>query len=69
MKTLKQTFRVLIPAVLMVLLPRAVDASPFGNTLSFDGINQYVAVTNFGNIIPTNEVTVEFWAYVNAVGS
>ncbi|MEI9959962.1 MAG: choice-of-anchor Q domain-containing protein [Limisphaerales bacterium] len=37
--------------------------SPFGNTLIFNGVNQYVSVPNFGAIIPTNEITVEFWAY------
>jgi T5SS/PEP-CTERM-associated repeat protein len=31
--------------------------------LAFNGADQYVAVTNFGDIAPTNEVTVEFWAY------
>jgi len=34
----------------------------FGNALAFNGTNQYVSVTNFGKIIPTNEITVEFWA-------
>jgi hypothetical protein len=34
----------------------------FGNALSFNG-TQYVSVPNFGSIAPTNEVTVEFWAY------
>ncbi len=37
--------------------------SPFGNVLVFNGNNQYVTVPNFGAIIPTNEITVEFWAY------
>ena len=32
----------------------------------FNGANQYVTVTNFGAIIPTNEITVEFWAYTTA---
>ncbi len=44
---------------------RAVGASintAFGNALLFNGTTQYVTVPNFGSIIPTNEVTVEFWA-------
>jgi hypothetical protein len=42
-----------------------------GNALSFGGAgaSQYVVVTNFGNIIPTNEITVECWADVNAVAA
>ena len=39
----------------------------FGNALAFNGINQYVSITNFGAIAPTNEVTVEFWAYAYAL--
>lgn len=33
----------------------------WGRALSLDGVDDYVAVTNFGPIMPTNEVTVEFW--------
>ena len=36
--------------------------NPFGNALFFNGA-QYVSISNFGAIIPTNEITVEFWAY------
>ena len=32
----------------------------FGNALSFNGVDQYVSITNFGAIAPTNEITVEF---------
>jgi len=35
----------------------------FGNALSFNGVDQYVSITNFGAIAPTKEVTVEFWTY------
>jgi len=38
-----------------------------GNALSFNGVNQYVSVPNFGDIAPTNEVTVEFWANAGAI--
>ena len=41
----------------------APGQSILGNALSFNGTNQGVVITNFGNIAPTNEVTVEFWAY------
>ncbi len=40
--------------------------SPFGNAMVFNGTNQYVTVPDFGAIIPTNEITVEFWAYTTA---
>ncbi len=44
----------------------STGTTPFGNALVFNGVNQYVSVPNFGAIIPTNEVTVEFWAYTTA---
>ncbi|HEY1662175.1 MAG TPA: choice-of-anchor Q domain-containing protein [Verrucomicrobiae bacterium] len=40
--------------------------SPFGNAMIFNGTNQYVTIPNFGTIIPTNEITMEFWAYTTA---
>ncbi len=43
------------------------QTGPLGNALSFNGVNQYVSVPNFGNIAPTNEVTVEFWAKAGAI--
>jgi len=42
------------------------QAAGFGNALSFNGVNQYVSVPNFGSIVPTNEITVEFWANASA---
>jgi predicted outer membrane repeat protein len=36
---------------------------PTRPVLQFNGTNQYLAVPNFDAIAPTNEVTVEFWAY------
>src|SRR5262245_13094170 len=69
MKTIKTIERSLICTLVLVtfaLLP--ARAQPFlGNALSFNGVNQYVSVTNFGAIAPTNEVTVEFWANANAL--
>ncbi len=32
------------------------------NSLLFSGTDPHVSVANFGDIMPTNEVTVEFWA-------
>jgi hypothetical protein len=56
-------FLALAPVLTLSLLaPAARAQTPFGNAISFNGTNQYIAVTNFGSIIPTNEVTVEFWA-------
>jgi len=55
-----QTLRLAL--TLMLLAPMAWAQTPFGNAIVLNGSNQYVVVTNFGNIIPTNEVTVEFWA-------
>ena len=37
------------------------SAIPWLNALSFDGVDDYMVVTNFGSAMPTNEVTVEFW--------
>jgi Concanavalin A-like lectin/glucanases superfamily len=56
-----QSFR-LIVLTLLWLAPAAWAQTPFGNAITLNGTNQYIVVTNFGNIIPTNEVTVEFWA-------
>lgn len=39
----------------------AARANRSQSVLSYNGINQYIMVTNFGTIAPTNEVTVEFW--------
>jgi len=33
----------------------------WGNALVFDGADDYIMVSNFGNAVPTSEVTVEFW--------
>ena len=41
--------------------------SSASNALAFDGASQYVDIPNFGAIAPTNEVTVEFWAYTDIV--
>ena len=52
----------------MFLLPAARAQTNFGNAISLNGVNQYISVTNFGNILPTNEITVEFWAKANDYG-
>ena len=63
-RPLHHSIRVLTLGVLVAATHRTASGqSLFGNALSFNGINQYVSVANFGNIIPTNEITVEFWAY------
>jgi len=49
-----------------LLLPAAPARAQYAgnNALSFNAASsQFVAVPGFGNIIPTNEVTIEFWAY------
>ncbi len=61
-------FKHLPCALALSLLAVAVRAeSPMGDALSFNGVNQYVTVANFGAIIPTNEITVEFWACTTAL--
>jgi len=54
----------LTTALLLLLAPRAPAQAIYGDALLFNyqASNQYVTVTNFGSIIPTNEITVEFWA-------
>ena len=59
-------FLPLTAALLLAALPARADY-PGNHALAFDGTNQFVAVPGFGNIIPTNEVTVEFWAYTTQV--
>src|SRR5690348_7674393 len=61
---LRQPARILVLCLLVsVANPTPLGASPFGNALSFNGTSQAVVITNFGNIMPTNEITIEFWAY------
>ena len=50
-------------AMLITLSPatRALGQTGWGNALSFDGAQSRVVITNFGSILPTNEITVEFW--------
>ncbi len=63
MKTIRLLITVLTLTVVGFGARPAAAQTPFGNALAFDGTNQSVSVANFGNIIPTNEITVEFWAY------
>ena len=55
-------------AFLLLLAPCARTQSIYGDALQFTvgGPNQSVTVPNFGSIIPTNEITVEFWALSTA---
>jgi hypothetical protein len=50
------------------LAPRAEARPPtdYGHAILFNGVNQYVVVSNAGLVLPTNEVTVEFWVYATA---
>jgi hypothetical protein len=50
------------PVLALCLAPLAQAQSLLGNALAFNGLDQNISVANFGNIIPTNEITVEFWA-------
>jgi len=61
----KPIFRFLLAAALSLVPAAARAQTAFGNAISFNGTNQYVNVPNFGNIIPTGEITVEFWAYTS----
>jgi hypothetical protein len=61
----KPIFRFVLAAALTLLPAAARAQTAFGNAISFNGTNQYVNVPNFGNIIPTGEITVEFWAYTS----
>jgi hypothetical protein len=59
--------KLLLPLTALLLAALPVRADYAGNNaLAFTG-SQSVVTLNVGNIIPTNEVTVEFWAYSTAV--
>lgn len=47
---------------------RASAELVYGHALSFNGVNQYISITNFGHIVSTAVVTVEFWANASAIG-
>lgn len=49
-----------------IVVPSAARA---GTALLFDGTNDVVSVAGFGNVAPTNEVTLEFWQRVDRVKS
>ncbi|MDB6024944.1 MAG: hypothetical protein JWM68_1167 [Verrucomicrobiales bacterium] len=66
-----QVIRALVLCLLLIPLSDQIarGQSFLGNAVSLNGTNQYVTIPNFGNIIPTNEVTVEFWVYTTkAIG-
>lgn len=54
------SFLCALVVILLTAAPGARAQSPMGNALSFGGnaASQYVVVSNFGNIIPTKEITV-----------
>jgi hypothetical protein len=62
----KPTFRIFaLAAICSTLFAPWTQAQPlYGDAILFNYMvnNQYVTVSNFGTIIPTNEITVEFWA-------
>ena len=65
MMTLKARVRFIFLLAVLAAQPCLVHGGPpqdFGDSLLFNGANQYVSIPNFGSIIPTNEITVEFWA-------
>ena len=57
--------RLILAALLLAFASVAGAQTGPGSALSFDGVNNQVSVTNYGNQIPTNEITVEFWQKVN----
>lgn len=68
-KASTKSLGLIVSAIAFVLCaPGAWGQSPFGSAIDFNGTNQYVSVPNFGNIIPTNEITVEFWANTTVTG-
>jgi signal transduction histidine kinase/ligand-binding sensor domain-containing protein/CheY-like chemotaxis protein len=46
--------------------PGGATGSISQQVLDLDGESGYVEIPNFGSIAPTNEITIEFWQYVNA---
>ena len=48
-------------------IPRAPAQTGWGSALQFDGVDDLVRITNFGLVMPTNEVTVEFWLKVETL--
>jgi hypothetical protein len=39
----------------------ATATGDWGNALSFDGTNDFLVVSNVASVVPTSQVTVEFW--------
>ena len=51
----------------LAVAPQVAGQTVWGHALSLDGSNDYVRVADFGQAMPTNEITVEFWLKVDAV--
>jgi len=45
----------------------AVEFVPAGNAVTFDGVNDFLVLSNAGLSLPTNEITIEFWERVETV--
>ena len=64
----KRTFYCLLAVWLACAgAPRCHAQTSAHTALAFNGTAQYVEIPKFGAIAPTNEVTVEFWAYTEVV--
>jgi len=60
-------FAFLATLALFATAPRAAAQTGWGAALQFDGVDDFVRIANFGLVMPTNEVTVEFWLKVETV--
>ncbi|MFC2004749.1 LamG-like jellyroll fold domain-containing protein [Chloroflexota bacterium] len=52
-----------------VIMPLPVYAAEPGNALDFDGVNDYVSVTDTAALNLTGDFTIEFWASPSSIGS
>ena len=50
--------RLILAALLLAFASNAGAQTGPGSALTFNGVTNQVTVTNYGNLIPTNEITV-----------
>jgi alpha-tubulin suppressor-like RCC1 family protein len=61
---LPSAFALVVALTFLAAAPRAPAQTVWGNALRFDGVDDFVRIPGFGQAMPTNEVTVEFWLKV-----
>ena len=66
---MKTPGQIIATVLLSLVASSAIAQTGPGTALTFNGGTNQVTVANYGNLIPTNEITVEFWQKVNGLAT